>query len=91
MTATKYYVVEGDETSEYHTDPNRAEEAAAQVVDDWEGEGDLPRPKIVEIANMPWAEYEALAVLAQLPCIGRGVVCTDCPQAETCPVAKGVR
>ena len=45
----------------------------------------------VEVAVLPWAEYEALAVLAQLPCIGRGVVCTDCPQAETCPVAKRVK
>lgn len=65
MTATKYYVVEGDETSEYHTDPNRAEEAAAQVVDDWEGEGDLPRPKIAEMAIMPWSEYEAMLAVCE--------------------------
>ena len=89
MTATKHYVVEGDETSEYYTDESSAEEAADQVVDDWEGEGDLPRPKIAGMAIMPWAEYEALAVLAQLPCIGRGIVCTDCTLSATCPVAKG--
>ena len=89
MTATKHYVVEGDEASEYHTDPTRAEEAAAQVVDDWEGEGDLPRPKIAEMAIMPWAEYEAMRIRAQLPCIGRGIVCTDCTLSATCPVAKG--
>jgi hypothetical protein len=60
-TATKHWVVEDDETAEYYTDEFCAEEAASRIADDWdELDGPVVRPKIVEMAVLPWAEYEAM-------------------------------